>query len=413
MNRCFLFLLFLMMSAMPFQAVANDYPRGDCNLDGLVSIRDVTKLIDYLLSDDWGDTTTTPTDPNSNLDLRKLNILVIGNSYSLDAWSYVPFILKNYGIDVNISLFYYPYGSFINSASWGVGTNVVENYSTPRSGAAIFRLDTSRDPYWISAVPSNTCAQDAVRGAMMVNGALTYENTDWDIIAVQCSHQESAAPNTVSTAVGRVAPAYEVVPTLYNYIYEDAANKNFIFGWSIHHTLVYDEADQYGQLGGQNRWCNYGDVDYDRESLYNIKRACLYNGVGIVFPAGTAIMNARGYPELNKLGAGRTKALLADNVHLNDGFPCYIASLAVVESLFRKFYPQLSVITDATVINKATVRNYTIPGSVNVPNDSDIIEVTSEYAKIAKFLALQANEYPFTKFSRETRSITYDGTNPE
>lgn len=406
-------MLFLVITAMPFRAVADDYLRGDCNLDGLVSIRDVPRLIDYLLTDDWGDTISTPTDPNSNLDLRKLNILIIGNSYALDAWSYVPFILKNYGIESNITIFYYPYGSLINSVSSGVATNVVENYSTPRSGAAIFRMDTSREPYWIKAVPSNTCAQDAVRGAMLVDGAMTYDDTAWDIIAVQCSHQESAAANTVSKAVGRIAAAFEVVPTLYDYIYEDAANKNFIFGWSINHTVVYDETNQYGQLGGQNRWCNYGDIDYDQESLYNIKRACINNGVGIVFPAGTAIMNARAYPKLNELGVGRTKALLADNVHLNDGFPCYIASLAVVEALFRKFYPQFSVISDNTVINQTTVRDYTIPGSVNVPNDSDIIEVTSEYAKVAKLLALQANEYPFTKFSRDARAVTYDGTNPE
>lgn len=405
MNRCFLFLLFLMMTSMPFQAVARDYVRGDCDLNGVVSVKDMTALIDYLLTGEWS---TAP--PPDDEDYRKLNILVIGNSYALDAWSYVPFILKNYGIESNISLFYYPYGSFINSLSWGAATNVVENYSTPRSAAVIYRIDTSSDTFWMKAVPGSTSAQDAVKGAIMVDGVMTYDNTEWDIIAVQCSHQESAAPNTY---IDRSAPAYEVVPTLYNYIYDDAANKNFVFGWSIHHTVVYDEEEQYGQIGGQNRWCNYGEIDYDRETLYNIKRACINNGVGIVFPAGTAIMNARGYAELNELGTGRTRALLADNVHLNDGFPCYIASLSIVESLFRRYYPHLSVVDDSTVINQYTVNAYTAPGSINVPNDSNIIEVTSEYADVAKFLALQANDYPFTKFSHETKSITYDGTEPE
>ena len=41
------------MLAIPFQAAADDYIRGDVNEDGNVSIADVTCLIDYLLTDQW------------------------------------------------------------------------------------------------------------------------------------------------------------------------------------------------------------------------------------------------------------------------------------------------------------------------------------------------------------------------
>ena len=41
------------MLAVPFQTSADDFVRGDCNLDGNVTISDVTCLIDYLLSDKW------------------------------------------------------------------------------------------------------------------------------------------------------------------------------------------------------------------------------------------------------------------------------------------------------------------------------------------------------------------------
>ncbi|MBR4829432.1 MAG: SUMF1/EgtB/PvdO family nonheme iron enzyme [Muribaculaceae bacterium] len=47
----FLFVLFLM--AIPLKTVADDFVRGDVNLDGNVSISDVTCLIDYLLSNQW------------------------------------------------------------------------------------------------------------------------------------------------------------------------------------------------------------------------------------------------------------------------------------------------------------------------------------------------------------------------
>ena len=43
----------LCMLAVPFQTFADDFVRGDCNLDGSVSIGDVTCLIDYLLTNQW------------------------------------------------------------------------------------------------------------------------------------------------------------------------------------------------------------------------------------------------------------------------------------------------------------------------------------------------------------------------
>ncbi len=46
-------LLLLCMLVVPFQTSADDFVRGDCNLDGNVTISDVTCLIDYLLSDKW------------------------------------------------------------------------------------------------------------------------------------------------------------------------------------------------------------------------------------------------------------------------------------------------------------------------------------------------------------------------
>lgn len=52
----FLFLIpMLMMLAVPFQSVADDFVRGDCNLDGNVNISDVATLIDYLLNEHWPD----------------------------------------------------------------------------------------------------------------------------------------------------------------------------------------------------------------------------------------------------------------------------------------------------------------------------------------------------------------------
>jgi formylglycine-generating enzyme required for sulfatase activity len=53
-NYSFFFVLSLVfMLAIPFQTAADDYVRGDVDEDGNVSIKDVTCLIDYLLSNQW------------------------------------------------------------------------------------------------------------------------------------------------------------------------------------------------------------------------------------------------------------------------------------------------------------------------------------------------------------------------
>ena len=51
--------LFLMM-ATPFKTAADDYVRGDVDLDGIVNISDVTSLIDYLLRGTWDDEPSQP-----------------------------------------------------------------------------------------------------------------------------------------------------------------------------------------------------------------------------------------------------------------------------------------------------------------------------------------------------------------
>ena len=58
------FSVMLLALAMPFQMVADDdFVRGDVDLDGNVSIKDVTTLIDYLLSETWPeDNPTGPVD---------------------------------------------------------------------------------------------------------------------------------------------------------------------------------------------------------------------------------------------------------------------------------------------------------------------------------------------------------------
>lgn len=55
----------LLMFAVPFQTAADDYVRGDCDLDGNVNISDVTTLIDYLLRGSWEEGPIEPSETQS------------------------------------------------------------------------------------------------------------------------------------------------------------------------------------------------------------------------------------------------------------------------------------------------------------------------------------------------------------
>ena len=53
MNRFSFFLSSIVMLTLSFSASADNYLRGDNNLDGKVDISDVTALINYILTDHW------------------------------------------------------------------------------------------------------------------------------------------------------------------------------------------------------------------------------------------------------------------------------------------------------------------------------------------------------------------------
>ena len=63
MKRFSLFVSVILLTlTLPFQLIADDYLRGDTDLDGKVNIADVTTLIDYLLTGSWNDEPTGPSD---------------------------------------------------------------------------------------------------------------------------------------------------------------------------------------------------------------------------------------------------------------------------------------------------------------------------------------------------------------
>lgn len=278
---------------------------------------------------------------------RKLKVLILGNSYSCDAWSYVPFMLKEYGVDIILGIYYV--------AGQGIGDMVTyynENAWTP---SGFFVIDTSTDTAWQTKIASGeVCTHDCV----------VYD--DWDIIAVQQAHTQS----------GNYAKFGSDVSSLLSLIRADMGDKAWMFGWSINHIAAADTQEYY------------------ISTLNNIRNACEMYPVDIVFPCGTAIMDAQKNSTLNVYG---NNLLNDDGVHLNEGLPCYIAALANVEALFRKVYPWLSVLGDTTRPTATWLVGKNIPGQQGTSIGFGENDNGETNAYVAQKMAIMAVKHQFQR----------------
>lgn len=85
-NWCYYVLPLLLMLAIPFQTAADDYVRGDVDEDGNVNIKDVTTLIDYLLSNQWPEEQPKPENVTFVLNGIEINMVYVeGGTFTMGA----------------------------------------------------------------------------------------------------------------------------------------------------------------------------------------------------------------------------------------------------------------------------------------------------------------------------------------
>ena len=139
-----------------------------------------------------------------------------------------------------------------------------------------------------------------------------------------------------------------------------------------------------------------GATENDNEGSINTQKI-IYEAAkfDMVFPVATAVFIAQERNELNILGDSTYKNMYySDNIHLQEGLPCYLASLAIVQALLDKYLPGTSVFGNQVRPTQEWIEHI----NAITPNGRSI-GVTEDNCCLAQKIAIIANLFNFSIYS--------------
>ena len=217
---------------------------------------------------------------------KPLKILVVGNSYSIDAFTHLYDISKSAGKNVIVGIAHFPGGTIEEHVDAIENTTKLHSYyKWSQAGKGVRQ----------SGVTTKESIQDE----------------DWDFIFFQQSSTDSLSYSTFQ-------PHLSTLKTL---VKEFSTNSEVRFGinaiWprSTSHSSVGDSATQ------TQMW---------KDIIQNYERAMSESELELLIPLGTAIQNGRSNSYLSTVGDDLTR----DGSHLDFGTGRYITALTVFITLF-------------------------------------------------------------------------------
>ena len=286
---------------------------------------------------------------DSSHESAHVNICVLGNSYSNDSFCYVPFILKDYGITCKIHIYYRGSGSLHD-------LNLQWNDDSPYSIADIDGKDHIRLHFSIDTRKDNKWTKDKVLSA---NDIVSLEK--WDFISLQ---QGGNRAKNIDTYYPHLSDIVSKIDSICDYTYNLA--------WF----MAYNGATENE---------NQASLDTQRKIIEREK-------FDLIFPVATSVFIAQGRSELRDLGESVYKKLYcSDNVHLQEGLPCYLAALTISQSILEYYKPGTNVMGNRIRPTQEWIKN--INGIT--PNGSPI-GVSEENCEIAQRIAVIANLFKFS-----------------
>lgn len=358
---------------------------ADVDTDGDVGIKDVTVLIDLLLAGSSSDDPTV---------LEAPSILIIGNSFTLDSWSYVPYLLKDYGIDIKLGIYYLAGGSLPE-----VRNGYIKGTTYPVANRGFYYIDTSKDMAWSLRIPKSVMTVNDVDYCCPTPQQCVqyYEGMEDELAAVMA--------DTIGAYDDRTGKLWDVIvlqqvstgSVLWTSYYDNSTMVHY--AKDIKDLMDHDMKHGY-ELGWNLIHSKSGtDSDWPTDIIANVKDACSQDDtektvhVDVVFPYGTAIFNARNDSTLRLLGYGANTDLWIDGQHLAGGLPHYLASIAIVEKILRQYFPNsgLTVQGNSVIPDENWVQGKPMP-SVRA---NMIVGATAENCALAQMAAMRACDDPW------------------
>lgn len=286
--------------------------------------------------------------PSDEEERIHLNICVLGNSYSNDSFSYVPFILLQYGITCKIQVYYKGSGSIRDLAEqWqNDGQYDLAELDGKKHNRFHFSIDTRTQKAW--KTERIMSASDIIR------------LDKWDIVTVQ---QVSSLAKNEATYSPYLQTVLDLIDSACQYPHNKA--------WFVAYNRAKDNA-------------NKETLDTQERIIHNYP-------FDMVIPVATAVFSCQENETLSKLGDSRYHRLYAaDNVHLQEGLPCYVAALTVAQSILNAMGIEKSV--EGNTIRPTQEWINSING---ITQNGESIGVTEENCALAQKAAVQANLHPF------------------
>lgn len=301
---------------------------------------------------------------NHRTSKRLVQLLAIGNSYSQDALAYVPFIMQNMGVDVDILI-----GILMQSSS-SLKMHV-DNFEKDTAAYTFFLYDGGSS--WKNY------------GHKTIQWAL--DNCNWDIVTLQ------QGSNIAVYDWGRYQPWCD---KLINYV-RGHVDYPVKFVW---YQPMARPAKSNANISTGDNWSDAVITEHYENTARSSKRILEETICEYVVPVGTAIQNARSIERIKVLGdyannphnTSKMGYLTCnDGVHLQEGLPCQIAAYTFVQVLLDVYgLEQYSIIGETTRVTAEWAAGKSIPGP-----HGEYIGSTDENCRIAQECAIMAIEHPY------------------
>lgn len=232
-------------------------------------------------------------------EVQEINICIIGNSFTLDSFQYVPAIARDLGVSINIVQIYKG-----GSTSWQISTYkdiLVDNTQFFN----IYQYDHNSTSW--SVIKNNNSGKFTDVKAL-------YNHFDFVII------------NQYSVANVSEIDTVEPSQLLVTWLVQDPVFKGAKFGFfaSPVYANGYENLTTLGFNNSQEMWMAQTEVN---------KKAIL-SAFDFFIPANTAIENARTNASIDALGT--FGHLSFDGQHLQEGLPCFISAVTSLYVLLEQ-----------------------------------------------------------------------------